>query len=137
MMFPPGNRDPEPALHTIEELQMVCMKLLQINKALIRETRRNLWRGDFKGTIDWQCKSLVVAVLCYVESNGPALEPEPEPEAGVSRLERPSDVIKAILDLADSDMDMVQRAYEMEPAVEHVRVHGLIEELYCWRVLHP
>jgi hypothetical protein len=115
------------------------MQLLDINEELIRETRRRVRRGDYDAyTFNRRYRSLVFEVLDYVATNGPPfrLERRPEPEAGVSRLQRPSEVINTICDLADSDMDMVERAKQMEPAV-HMRVHGLIEKLYDWQVLHP
>jgi len=132
-MFP--TRDPEPGLHTMEKLRMVCMQLLDINEQVIHEARRRVQRGDYNEyTFKRRYRSLVFQVLDYVERNGPAFRLErPEPEAGVARLQ-PSDVINAISDLADSDMIMVQRATLMEPAGH---LHGFIDELYDWQLLHP
>jgi len=46
-MCPLGPLDPEPGLQTAEELRMVCRQLLDMNEALLHQTRRNVWRGSY------------------------------------------------------------------------------------------
>jgi hypothetical protein len=143
-MLPPVRRDPEPGLQTSEDLRMVCRQLLDMNEALLHQTRRNVWRGSYdddEQRFRRRYRSLVFEVLDFIQSEGAVLRLERhlEQEAGVSRLERPSDVINAICDLAESDMNMVEREHAMEPATlpVNVWVHRLIEVLYFWQVLHP
>jgi len=101
---------------------MVCRQLLDINQDLICETRRRVRRGGYdEHTFNHRYRSLVFEIPVWNHTARPSAS-----NAGSRRLglSRPSDVINAISDLADSDMDMVERAQQMEPAVVHVRVHG-------------